>query len=210
MSFGRPSHNTFLHRPYWLSHCFIIVSIFVTIQTVLLYNSYLTPQLSFTSTNACLVNLLADHTQTVYLIGRSYTNCLSYWPIIYKQFILLADHRQTVYLIGRSYTNCLSYWPTTYKQFILFADHIQTVYLIGRSYINSLSYWPIICKQLTRLWLASLFTAFRVIALHSQACKTDSSWILHHEINDKHVFVTTVDELSLACPLPLSVYLHHW
>ena len=92
---------------------------------------------------------------------------LSYWPIIYEQFILLADHRQTVYLIGRSYTNCLSYWPTTYKQFILFADHIQTVYLIGRSYINSLSYWPIICKQLTRLWLASLFTASHSITFPS-------------------------------------------
>ena len=99
-----------------------------------------------------------------------------------------------------------------YKQLILLADHIQTVDLIGRSYTNSLSYWPIIYKQLTRLWLASLFTAFRVIASHSQACKTDSSWILHHEINDKHVFVTTVDGIvarmsatTVSLPTPLIV-----
>ena len=48
-------------------------------------------------------------------------------------------------------------------------------------------------KQLTRLWLANLFTAFRVIASRSQACKTDSSWVSDHENNYKQVFVIALD-----------------
>ena len=58
----------------------------------------------------------------------------------------------------------------------------------------NISDWPIISnKQLTRFWLANLFTTFQVTASHSQACNTDCSWIVEHEINDEHVFVTTVD-----------------
>ena len=38
-----------------------------------------------------------------------------------------------------------------------------------------------------------MFSQRSVIASHSQACKTDSSRIVEHEINDEHVFVTTVD-----------------
>ena len=58
-------------------------------------------------------------------------------------------------------------------QHICLADHIkQTVntVLVGQS-----------------------FTTFQVIASHSKSCKTESSWIVEHEINNEHVFVTTVD-----------------
>ena len=48
-------------------------------------------------------------------------------------------------------------------------------------------------QTVNTVWLANLFTTFRVIAAHSKACETDSSWIVEHEINDEHVFVTTVD-----------------
>ena len=44
-----------------------------------------------------------------------------------------------------------------------------------------------------QFWLASLFTAFQLIAAQSSACKTDNSWIAEHENNDEHIFVTTVD-----------------
>ena len=47
-------------------------------------------------------------------------------------------------------------------------------------------------------------------ASHSQAWKTDSSWIVEHEINDEHVIVTTVTYLSLACPILMSIYTDHW
>ena len=66
-------------------------------------------------------------------------------------------------------------------------------------------------QTVNTFWLANLFTTFQVIASHSQACKTDRSWIVEHEINDEYIsLLQLLTELSLACPLSLSIYTDHW
>ena len=84
--------------------------------------------------------------------------------------------------------------PKTKKPFqsqIWMADHIQ--------------------QTVNTVWVGQSFHNVPThSSTHSSACKRDNSWIVKHE-NDEHLFVLPLlTDLSLSCPLTLSIYRDRW
>ena len=104
-------------------------------------------------------------------------NCCANWSYRRLTTKLSAPRPKLSNFLSSSFLPVLCVLSTYFSLF-----RTSSAYLIGRSH------------QLTRLWLANLFTTFRLMASHSQACKPDSSWIVEHEINDEHVLIVTTVE----------------
>ena len=76
----------------------------------------------------------------------------------------------------------------------------------------NISDWPIILyKQLTRLWLANLFTTSRAIAPHiPKRAKRIVRGLQSTRLTTNTFLLPLLTELSLVCPLSLSIYTDHW
>ena len=113
----------------------------------------------------------------------------------------LAFSKTPVWCVDNPLRLCPLFWQkTSYKTFVLFLRSWHSplcpqniFFLCSVKKLNVSDRQISSNKQLTRFWFANLFTTFQIIASHSQACKTDSSWNVEHEINEEYVFVTAVD-----------------